>query len=77
MNSQTDLLRKCKFRHATIRKLPYKDKHRYNQRPQQENLQKSQTQQHQKQKPTQVERKRMYIYIERYIDIDIMRNVSH
>ena len=47
--------------HAAIQKSPYKDKHRYNQRSQQENLQKSQIQQNQTQKSPQVERKRIYI----------------
>ena len=60
INKQTDLLEKSKS-HATIQKSPYKDKHRYNQRSQQENLQKSQIQQNQTQKSPQVERKRIYI----------------
>ena len=60
INKQMDLLEKSKSR-ATIRKSPYKDKHQYNQRLQQENLQKSQVQQNQTQKSPQVERKRIYI----------------
>ena len=58
--NKTDLLEKSKS-HAPIRKLPYKDKHPCNQRSQQENLQKSQIQQHQTQKLPQVESKRIYI----------------
>ena len=56
INKQTDLLEKSKS-HATTQKPPYKDKHRYNQRTQQENLQKIQIQQNQTQKSPQVRRK--------------------
>ena len=62
INKQTDLLEKSKS-HAAIQKSPYKDKHRYNQRSQQEDLHKIQMQQNQTQKSPQVERKRIYIYI--------------
>ena len=59
INKQTDLLEKSKS-HAIIQKSPQKDKHRYNQRSQQENLQKSQIQQNQTQKSPQGERKHFY-----------------
>ena len=41
--------------YAITQKLPYKDKHRHNQRSQQDNLQKSQIQKNQTQKSPQVE----------------------
>ena len=47
--------------HVIIQKSPYKGKHQYNQRLQQDNLQKSQIQQNQPQKSPRVERKRIYI----------------
>ena len=59
-NKHTDLLEKSES-HATIQKSPYKDKHRYNPRSQQENLQKSQIQQNETQKSPQVERKLLNI----------------
>ena len=62
ITKQTDLLEKIKS-HAIIQKSPYKDKHRYTQRSQQDNLQKSQVQQNQTKFP-QIERKRIYIYRE-------------
>ena len=61
MNKQTALLEKSKS-HAIIQKSPYKCKHRYNQRSQQDNLEESQIRQNQTQKTPQV-----YIYIYIYI----------
>ena len=59
INKQTDLLEKSKS-YATIQKSPYKNKHQYTQRSQQEKLQKTQIQQKQTQKSPQVEHKRIY-----------------
>ena len=60
VNKQTDVLEKSKS-HAITQKSPYKDKHRHNQRPQQDKIQKSQIQKNQTQKPPQVQRKHIYI----------------
>ena len=70
MNNRISILRKSKSQHATIRKTPYQDKHQYNQRLQQENLQKSQIQQHQTQKLAQAGGKRKYIYVLANIKLD-------